>query len=110
MAGPAEAGLSLMIEQTITIGNIVEIGSIICGGVMVFATLKSTVANIRVEVAGMQTEIKKLGDILIAQADMRGEMKVLETRLLSAEQDIRELRHGEGFVKGSRGIEREYGQ
>jgi hypothetical protein len=108
MAGPVETGLSVMIEQTITIGNIIEIVSIIGGGFTVFATLKNTVANIKVEVSGMQAEIKKLGDILIAQADMRGEMKVLETRLLSAEQDIRELRHGDGFVKGTRGIEREY--
>jgi hypothetical protein len=106
--GPVDAGLSVMIEQTITVGNIIEIISIIGGGLTVFATLKNTVANIKVEVSGMQAEIKKLGDILIAQADMRGEMKVLETRLFSAEQDIRELRHGEGFVKGSRGIEREY--
>lgn len=111
MAGPIQIELvSLMIEQTITIGNIIEIVSILAGGITVFVTLKNTVANIRVEVSGMQTEIKKLGDILIAQADMRGEMKVLETRIFSAEQDIRELRHGDGFVKGSRGIEREYGQ
>jgi hypothetical protein len=82
MAGPVETGLSVMIEQTITIGNIIEIVSIIGGGFTVFATLKNTVANIKVEVSGMQAEIKKLGDILIAQADMRGEMKVLETRLL----------------------------
>lgn len=108
MAGPVDAGFSVMIEQTITVGNIIEIISIIAGGLTVFVTLKNTVANIKVEVTGMQIEIKKLGDILIAQADMRGEMKVLETRLFSAEQDIRELRHGEGFVKGSRGIDREF--
>lgn len=98
-----------MIEQTITVGNIIEIIAIIAGGMTVFVTLKNTVANIKVEVTGMQTEIKKLGDILIAQADMRGEMKVLEARLFAAEKDIRELRHGEGFVKGPRGIDREYG-
>lgn len=97
-----------MIEQTITIGNIIEIVSMIGGGLVVFITLKNTVANIKIEVAGMQTEIKKLGDILIAQADMRGEIKVLETRLLANEQDIRELRHGDGFVKGPRGVDREY--
>lgn len=109
MAGPIETGVvSLMIEQTITIGNIIEIASIIAGGITVFVTLKNTVANIKDEVKGMQTEIKKLGDILVAQADMRGEIKVLETRLLAVEQDIRELRHGDGFVKGTRGIEREY--
>jgi hypothetical protein len=94
----ATAEFSLMIEQTITIGNIIEIVSIIGGGMTVFITLKNTVANIKTEVAGMQTEIKKLGEILIAQADIRGELKVLSTRILACEGDIRELRHGEGLV------------
>jgi hypothetical protein len=106
MAAPME--VAVMIEQTITLGNIIEIVSIIGGGITVFVTLRNTVANIKTEVAGMQIEIKKLGEILIAQANIRGEIKVIETRMLAAEQDIRELRHGDGFVKGSRGIEREY--
>jgi hypothetical protein len=106
MAAPME--VAVMIEQTITLGNIIEIISIIGGGITVFVTLRNTVANIKTEVAGMQVEIKKLGEILIAQANIRGEIKVIETRMLAAEQDIRELRHGDGFVKGSRGIDREY--
>jgi hypothetical protein len=108
MASPLEVGLNLMIEQTITVGNIIEIIVIGAGGIGVFFTLKSTVANIKHEVEGIQKEIEKLGDILIAQADIRGEIKVINTRIASAEQDIREMRHGEGFVKGPRGIEREY--
>src|SRR3954468_22103968 len=95
-----DAGINLMIEQTITIGNIIEIVSIIAGGITVFVTLRNTVANIKTEVTGMQIEIKKLGDILIAQADMRGDMRVLENRVTATEQDIRELRHGKGFVQG----------
>lgn len=97
-----------MIEQTITVGNIVEIISIIGGGLVVFVTLRNTVANIKVEVENMQTEIKKLGDILIAQADLRGELRGLTTRVDRAERDISELRHGQGFVRGPGGIDREY--
>jgi hypothetical protein len=91
-----------MIENTITIGNIVEIISIIGGGMTVFATLRNTVANIKIEVAGMQLEIKKLGEILIAQADIRGELKVLSTRISSTEEDVRLLRKGEGWITGHR--------
>lgn len=98
MAGPFEVGMAVVIEQTITIGNIIEILVIGGGGISVFATMRSTVKQIRTEVAGMQIEIKKLGEILIAQADIRGEMKVLGTRITNAEQDIRELRHGEGLI------------
>ena len=98
-----------MIEQTITVGNIIEIFSILVGGLTVFITLRNTVANIKDDVQGMQTEIKKLGEILIAQADIRGEIKVLESRLAATEQDIRELRHGRGFVQVDRsGVDGEY--
>lgn len=92
----------MIIDTSITIGNIIEIASIIGGGATVFVTLKNTVANIKTEVLGMQLEIKKLGEILIAQADIRGELKVLGTRIAASEEDIRGLRKGEGFIAGHR--------
>lgn len=102
-------GISVMVEQTITIGNIIEIVSIIVGGITVFVTLRNTVANIKMQVDGMQTEIKKLGEILIAQADIRGELRGLDKRVAAIEQDIRDLRKGKGFIQGERGVDREYG-
>jgi len=91
-----------MIEQTITIGNIVEIASILGGGLIVFITLRNTVANMKDDVVGMQNEIKKLADVITRMA-------VTDVRLTNLEQDIRELRHGRGFVQGERsGIDREY--
>lgn len=98
----------MLIEQTITVGNIIEIISILVGGLTVFVTLRNTVANIKDDVQNMQIEIKKLGEILIAQADIRGEIKVIESRVVATEQDIRELRHGRGFVKGPHGVDGEY--
>lgn len=88
-----------MIEQTITIGNIIEIGVIGAGGISVFVTMRNTVASIKKEVDAMQVELKKLGEILIAQADMRGEMKVLDRRVLAMEEDVRDLRHGRGLIE-----------
>ena len=95
-------GIEVMIEQTITVGNIIEIVSILAGGLVVFITLKNTVANIKDDVAGMQTEIKKLADVIT-------KMAVTDIRLTNLEQDIRELRHGRGFVQGGRvGVDGEY--
>ena len=97
-----------MIDYTITLGNIIEIGSIVSGGILVLITLKSDVKSLKRDFAGMQDEIKKLGEILINLADIRGEIKVLNTRVTATEQDIREMRHGDGFIKGPRGVDREY--
>jgi hypothetical protein len=97
-----------MIDYTITIGNIIEIASIVGGGLAVLWTLKADVTALKLDLTAMQTEIKKLGEILVNLADIRGEIRVLETRVTASEQDIRELRHGHGQVRGPAGLEREY--
>ncbi|MGX0963143.1 hypothetical protein AB7M63_003592 [Bradyrhizobium japonicum] len=108
MPGPA-------IDFTITIGNIIEIVSIIGGGVLVLITLRADVGALKTgakalsdDIDAMQAELKKLSDVLISLADIRGEIRVLDSRITGAEQDIRELRHGDGFVQGRRGIDREF--
>jgi len=94
------AGVEVMIEQTITIGNIIEIVVIAAGGIGVFATMRNTVANIKIDVAGMQAEIKKLGEILIGMARFDEKLSSIERRVTSNEKRIDELSHGEGFVRG----------
>jgi hypothetical protein len=91
----------MVVDYTITIGNIVEILSIVGGGVLVMITLRSDVANMKTEMEGIQAEVKKIGDVLITQADQN-------RRILHLEEDVREMRHGHGFVRGATGIDREY--
>lgn len=105
----------MIINYTISIGNLIQIAAIIGGGLLVLVTLKNDVKslkdgakNLKLDLGQMQLEIKKLGDILVNLADIRGEIRVLDTRVTAAEQDIREMRHGDGFVTGPRGIDREY--
>ena len=97
-----------MIDYTITIGNIVEIVSIVLGGTAVLYTLKNDVKTLKRDFLAIQDEIKKLGDILVNLADIRGDIKTLSARIGMAEQDIREMKHGDGFIKGPRGVDREY--
>lgn len=52
-------------------------------------------------IAEIQTEIKKIGEVLINQADQN-------RRLIHLEDDVRELRHGRGFIQGRGGVDREY--
>jgi hypothetical protein len=55
----------------------------------------------KTEMEGIQAEVKKIGDVLITQADQN-------RRILHLEEDVREIRHGHGFVRGPTGIDREY--
>jgi hypothetical protein len=93
----------MVIDYTITIGNLIEIASIIGGGLMVMITLRGDVANIKAEMSGIQLEVKKIGDVLITQADQN-------RRILHLEEDFRELRHGQGFfqTRNTPGIDREF--
>ena len=87
----------MVIDYTITIGNLIEIASIIGGGLMVLITLRGDVATMKAEVGDIQVEIKKIGDVLINQADQN-------RRIIHLEEDVRELRHGHGFVQGRQGV------
>lgn len=70
--------------------------------------LSNRLSSMETTLIAVQADIRKLADVLIKMADMRGEMRVLDTRITAAEQDIREMRHGKGFVRGTRGVEGEY--
>lgn len=91
MADGIQRWAAVMIDYTITIGNIIEIATILGGGLLVLLQLKNTVGNLKTDVTDMKAELKKVGEVLIKLA-------VTDTRIANLEQDIRELKHGEGFV------------
>lgn len=80
-----------MIDYTITVGNIIEVSAFLGGVAVAAISLKGTVSRLKDDMTDMKAEIKKVGEVLI-------KMAVTDTRLNNLEQDIRELKHGEGFV------------
>lgn len=92
----------IAIDYTISIGTIAEVTIFVSGGIFALATLKSTVTTLKdnveagkqetkASIADLQSEIKKIGDILVNQADQN-------RRIIHLEDDVRELRHGHGFI------------
>jgi hypothetical protein len=81
-----------MIVPTITFGNIIEICTIAVGGIWVLIKMNNSVNVLKTDVSGMQREIVKISDVLTKLA-------VADTRLTNIERDIRELKHGDGFVR-----------
>lgn len=88
-----------MIDPTITLGNMIEIGSIAIGGLAVFFKQNSNIGFMKKEITEMGAEIKKLADIITSVA-------LADLRLTRAENDIYELKHGVGFIQTS--IDGEY--
>jgi hypothetical protein len=105
------AGSGLVVDYTITIGNLIEIASILGGGVLVLMALKGDVSSLKTgarelrhDFSEMQLEIKKIGDVLVTQADQN-------RRIMHLEEDVRDLRRGRGFIRtvpGQQGIDGEY--
>lgn len=98
----------ITIDYTVTLGNIGEAVSVLLGGVVVLLTMRSDIGSLKKsdeirgkQFDGIQTELKKIGELLTNQA-------VFDTRLAAAEQDIRDMQRGRGFVQGDRGIDHEY--
>ena len=83
-----------MFDPTITIGNIIEIGTIMIGGIVAFILLRQTVVQLRAEVGELKTDVKSLNKVVV-------ELAVTDRRLMSLEEDLRELRHGRGFIRGA---------
>ena len=81
-----------MIDPTITLGNIIEISAIVGGGFLAliklnnnFVIVQTNVVALKSDMATMQEEIKKIGDVLI-------QLAVTGSRLSNVEADIREIR------------------
>ena len=93
----------MVVDSTITVGNIIEIITIAGGGLVAIAMLRNTVGNMKDDLTDLKMEIKKVGEVLI-------KMAVTDQRLANAEQDIRDLQHGRGFItpRSDGGINGEY--
>jgi prefoldin subunit 5 len=88
-----------MIDYTINLGAIIQIIVIVGGGLVAMISMKSTVDNIKSDMDEMKTDLKKVGDALVTLA-------VATKRLDHVEEDIREMKHGRGFIQ--RSLNREY--
>lgn len=88
-------------DPTITLGTLVQIVVFLGGGLIAFVRVQGKLDMLSLRVKNLETTSANIGTILQAVA-------VQSQRLTALEQDLRELRHGEGFVRGARGIDREY--
>lgn len=97
-------------EWTVKFGDVLTLFGAICVAAAFLyrkggqeTGMQMTLKQLVVEFTNMQVEIKKISDVLINQADQN-------RRIIHLEEDVRDLRHGRGFVQGDRGIDREYSQ
>lgn len=101
-------GLVEMIDWNINFGHMLTIGLIVGGWAWTLIQMKNDGSNLKREVAELKIDVKKFGAIVTDTAVMSKRLDHVEDDIHVMRKDINELRHGEGFVRGARGIDREF--
>jgi len=79
------------IDYTISIGSIAEVATLLGGGLVAVGVMRNTVTHIKKRVDDMETELKEFSKALM-------QLAVQHNRLNNIEEDIRDLKHGRGFI------------
>lgn len=87
-----------MIDWTLNIGTLVQIGVVI-GGIFAFVySVKGDVKVVKSSITSIQEELKELRKVLTTQVDHDGRLRRAEDDIRELRSELKELRHGEGFV------------
>ena len=64
--------------------------------------------NLETKMETMQTELKKLAEVVITQAVQTAQIQNLASQITMIQRNVDDLRRGNGFVKGRQSIDGEY--
>lgn len=95
----------MVIDYTISIGNIAEVGSIILGGLFFLIKTSGKVTSFTNDMVYLKEKVKLISELVTSKA-------VMEKQILNIEEDIKDLRRGDGFIRntklGRAGVNKEY--
>lgn len=83
--------MGLIFDWRISVGTLIEIITILGGGLFFLYGMKARIDLMSVELVALKAAIAKLSEILT-------QLAVQDQRLLNIENDIKEMRHGVGFI------------
>lgn len=81
----------MLIDYSISLGNILEVSAIIGGGLLVIVRQTVTLGFMKKELEAMQNEIQKIAAIITDNS-------LINQKIAYLEEDIREMKRGRGFV------------
>lgn len=92
------AGIASVIDWTLNIGTLIQIG-VVAAGIFAFVfSVKGDVAKVKDNISDIKEELKELRKVLTTQVDHDTRIGRCEEDIRECRSDIKELRHGEGFV------------
>lgn len=91
-----------VIDWTISVGNLLQIVAFLVAGIGGFFALRGDIRILRHDMKNVQQEQIALGENLQQLTTVLTTLAVQGSRLDRAEESIKELRHGQGFVNPMR--------
>lgn len=87
-----------MIDWTISVGTIAQIVGFLGTALIFVFSLKNKVDKFEEKVGDIKAELKELRKVFTTQVDHDGRLSRNEKDISDLRTDIKELRHGEGFI------------
>jgi hypothetical protein len=107
--------VTAVLDLTVTLGNIIEIGVIIAGGIAVLLKTSTNVSllnagliAVKDDMVRMQTEIKEMAAVITQLSVQTVRMDALSERIAMLDRRYEELRRGNGWVTGRHTLDGEY--
>jgi hypothetical protein len=95
--------------------KLIEVIGIVGGGGLILIRLGRTTGRVELamkqqadEIKGLKDEMKVVNTLLTDVAVQKQRLDTMDARMDTLDRRYDELRHGDGFVRGARGIDREY--
>lgn len=88
----------MLLEWTVRVGDIIAAVTFIIGGLGAYYAIKSDVRVLRHDFANMKTAVDLLATAVAAFGGTLTKVAVQDERIKNIENDIREMKHGDGFV------------
>src|SRR4051812_27191255 len=87
-----------MIDWTLNIGTLIQI-AVVAAGIFAFVfTVKADVSQVKANITDIKDELKELRKVLTTQVDHDGRLRRAEEDIRDTRREVKEWRHGEGFV------------
>ncbi len=92
----------MVIDWTVSVGNLLQIAAFLVAGIGAFFALRADIRILRHDMKTVQLRQEALADTMAAVSATMTTVAVQGARLDRAEETIKELRHGQGFVNPMR--------
>ena len=81
----------MILDMTVTLGNLLTIVGFILSGMMAFLAMRSDLRILNMQVESLDKRLQQLGNVV-------RDLAIQDQRISVIEEQIEDLRHGRGYV------------